>query len=132
VPERIKNIALVITNGGYLVAPGNEQMTGGAMDAEQQRRLWDVSVDWLERFLPGLLNEVFPPVTGGEGGDVGSSAEIRVTVTVWLRCRGRRWRLRCRLGLWLVWRRVGRRGRRRMRWVVLDSDENSRASFANV
>lgn len=55
VPESVKNIVLVMANGGYLAPYGSDESTSDA------KRLWEVSVKKLERFLPGLLAEVFPP-----------------------------------------------------------------------
>jgi len=55
VPESIKNIVLVMANGGYLAPYGSDEGSSNA------KRLWEVSVEKLERFLPGLLAEVFPP-----------------------------------------------------------------------
>ncbi|KAK3712801.1 GDP/GTP exchange factor for ARF [Vermiconidia calcicola] len=56
VPESLKNILLVMSSGGYLVPPSddpNEQ-------TEQQQQLWAETWARLERFLPGLMPEVFP------------------------------------------------------------------------
>jgi len=72
VPECVKNILLVLGSAGYLAplthAPGQsreeEEVSGDEGEREKKvlrRRLWDVTAPRLERFLPGLLGEVFPP-----------------------------------------------------------------------
>ncbi|KAI9725231.1 MAG: GDP/GTP exchange factor for ARF [Chrysothrix sp. TS-e1954] len=53
VPESIKNIILVMSSSGYLAPPHLEDRT------PLQKRLWDVSSQRTERFLPGMLAEVF-------------------------------------------------------------------------
>lgn len=50
-PESLKNILLVMADGGYLVPP-NEK-TGN-------NKLWDETWRRLDRFLPNLFAEVFP------------------------------------------------------------------------
>lgn len=52
VPESIKNIVLVMASTGYIAAPGGQSTL--------QKRLWGVSEARLERFVPGLMAEVFP------------------------------------------------------------------------
>ena len=56
VPESLKNILLVMSSGGHLVPPSEcpEELT------EQQKQLWTETWTRLERFLPGLLAELFP------------------------------------------------------------------------
>jgi brefeldin A-resistance guanine nucleotide exchange factor 1 len=54
VTENVKNIVLVMNGGGYLVPPGSE----GATPAQDE--LWAETWERLERFLPGLLAELFP------------------------------------------------------------------------
>jgi brefeldin A-resistance guanine nucleotide exchange factor 1 len=56
VPESLKNILLVMSNGGYLVPPSNESVEQTA----QQEQLWSETWTRLERFLPGLMPELFP------------------------------------------------------------------------
>jgi len=63
VPESLKNIVLVMANGGYLVPPRDRRET-----SHLQERLWEVSWTRLERFLPGLMGGVFPNALGKEGG----------------------------------------------------------------
>ncbi|MCJ1288215.1 GDP/GTP exchange factor for ARF [Xylographa opegraphella] len=51
VPESLKNILLVMANGGYLAPPsGNPQYA----------RLWEETWKRLARFLPGMFQEIFP------------------------------------------------------------------------
>lgn len=51
-PESLKNILLVMANGGYLVAPPNN-------DPEKER-IWTETQKRLDRFLPNLFGEIFP------------------------------------------------------------------------
>lgn len=51
VPESLKNILLVMADGGYLVPPSENA---------ENVHLWDETRRRLERFLPGLFSEVFP------------------------------------------------------------------------
>lgn len=51
VPESLKNILLVMADGGYLVPPSENA---------EKVRLWDETRRRLERFLPNLFSEVFP------------------------------------------------------------------------
>ncbi|KAM5467500.1 GDP/GTP exchange factor for ARF [Microsporum audouinii] len=55
VPESLKNILLVMADGGYLAAPPNEDPAKEKMWIETQKRL--------NRFLPNLFVEIFPPVS---------------------------------------------------------------------
>lgn len=62
VPESIKNILLVMASAGYIAPPSQTEI--GSQDIEEsdlQQRLWNVTLPRLERFLPGLLADVFPP-----------------------------------------------------------------------
>ncbi|KAK5165588.1 GDP/GTP exchange factor for ARF [Saxophila tyrrhenica] len=56
VPESLKNILLVMSSGGYLIPPSDESKE----QTEQQRQLWSETWTRLERFLPGLMPELFP------------------------------------------------------------------------
>ncbi|MCJ1385348.1 GDP/GTP exchange factor for ARF [Xylographa soralifera] len=51
VPESLKNILLVMANGGYLAPPSENP---------QHARLWEETWKRLERFLPGMFQEIFP------------------------------------------------------------------------
>lgn len=55
VPESLKNILLVMSSDKHLVPPfeGEEQ-------SPQQKQLWSETWTRLERFLPGLMQDVFP------------------------------------------------------------------------
>ncbi|KAF2771581.1 Sec7-domain-containing protein [Teratosphaeria nubilosa] len=81
VPESLKNILLVMASDGHLVVPPVE---GADERTEQQRELWDETYTRLERFLPGLMVELFPdagsvkankPVAAGEAADVAPGKE---------------------------------------------------------
>ena len=56
VPESLKNILLVMSTGGYLIPP-SENPDG---QTEQQKQLWAETWTRLERFLPGLMPDLFP------------------------------------------------------------------------
>lgn len=51
-PESLKNILLVMANGGYLVAPPNND--------PGKERIWTETQKRLDRFLPNLFREIFP------------------------------------------------------------------------
>lgn len=55
VPESLKNILLVMASGGYLVPPQND-----GERTEQQSQIWLATWERLEKFLPGLMPELFP------------------------------------------------------------------------
>ncbi|KAH9810480.1 GEA2-GDP/GTP exchange factor for ARF [Teratosphaeria destructans] len=57
VPESLKNILLVMASDGHLMLPPVE---GADERTVQQRELWDETYTRLERFLPGLMEELFP------------------------------------------------------------------------
>ena len=61
VPESLKNILLVMSSGGYLVPPHSAKEGDGAEeeDEEDDTELWDETWMRLERFLPGLMPELF-------------------------------------------------------------------------
>lgn len=50
-PESLKNILLVMADGGYLVPPS---------DNKQPSKIWEETWKRVDRFLPGLFREVFP------------------------------------------------------------------------
>ncbi|KAI5798899.1 hypothetical protein EDC01DRAFT_716687 [Geopyxis carbonaria] len=54
VPESLKNILLVMSADGYLVRPDSD-------GNEKNKELWDQTWKRLERFLPDLKMELFPP-----------------------------------------------------------------------
>lgn len=54
VPESLKNVLLVMANGGYLVPSSTD---------DTQRRLWHETSKRLDRLLPGLIGEIFPDTT---------------------------------------------------------------------
>jgi len=59
VRESLKNVLLVMNGAGLLMAP-----VGVLEEGEAQRRsreLWEQTDKRLERFLPGLMMELFPP-----------------------------------------------------------------------
>lgn len=51
-PESLKNILLVMANGGLLVPPSENP---------KYAKLWEDTWRRLERFLPGMFSELFPP-----------------------------------------------------------------------
>lgn len=51
IPESLKNILLVMSSDGYLVPPEAD---------ESKRQVWNETWRRLDRFLPGLLGELFP------------------------------------------------------------------------
>ena len=50
-PESLKNILLVMADGGYLAPPSNN---------EKPSEIWEETWKRINRFLPGLFREVFP------------------------------------------------------------------------
>ena len=61
VPESLKNILLVMANGGYLVEPPPKGAPEEEAIDQGKIRLWTETQKRLERFVPGLWNELFPP-----------------------------------------------------------------------
>jgi brefeldin A-resistance guanine nucleotide exchange factor 1 len=59
VPEGLKNILLVMSSGGYVCPPP----AAGEEDerTDVQKKLWMETVERLGKFLPGLMEEIFPP-----------------------------------------------------------------------
>jgi len=53
VPESLKNILLVMADGGYLVPPA---------DNEKPSEIWEETWKRVDRFLPDLFQEIFPEV----------------------------------------------------------------------
>lgn len=51
IPESLKNILLVMADGGYLVPPSQDP---------SKEEMWMETRKRLERFLPGLFTEIFP------------------------------------------------------------------------
>ncbi|KAK4544424.1 hypothetical protein LTR36_004315 [Oleoguttula mirabilis] len=56
VPESLKNVLLVMSNGGYLIPPSNSNDE----QTPQQEEIWTETWTRLERFLPGMMPELFP------------------------------------------------------------------------
>jgi len=54
-PESLKNILLVMASSGFLVRPESGGHQG------ENKELWDQTWKRLERFLPDLKEELFPP-----------------------------------------------------------------------
>ncbi|EEP80403.1 conserved hypothetical protein [Uncinocarpus reesii 1704] len=57
VPESLKNILLVMADGGYLVPPSVD---------ESKEKIWVETQKRLDRFLPDLFKEIFPPTPEGQ------------------------------------------------------------------
>jgi golgi-specific brefeldin A-resistance guanine nucleotide exchange factor 1 len=68
VPESLKNVLLVMAGAGYLVPPRSEEgersegeKGEGQDEGDGNERIWEETKRRVERFLPGLFAEVFPP-----------------------------------------------------------------------
>ncbi|GAB7355078.1 hypothetical protein MBLNU459_g5665t1 [Dothideomycetes sp. NU459] len=55
VPESLKNVLLVMSSGGFLVPPSEARE-----QTLQQKQLWEETSTRLNRFLPGMMSELFP------------------------------------------------------------------------
>ena len=86
VPESVKNIVLVMANASYLVPPPPQAAEdGGEERSELQRKLWTSTKTRLDRFLPGLMDEVFaaqvplnaPSASTAAGGKGAPSAQTQ-------------------------------------------------------
>ncbi|PYH44546.1 Sec7 domain-containing protein [Aspergillus saccharolyticus JOP 1030-1] len=53
IPESLKNILLVMADGGYLVPPSQDST---------REKIWIETKKRLDRFLPDLFQEIFPPM----------------------------------------------------------------------
>ncbi|KAI1946887.1 GDP/GTP exchange factor for ARF [Ophidiomyces ophidiicola] len=53
VPESLKNILLIMADGGYIAPPGKDPT---------KERIWTETQKRLDRFLPNLFKEIFPSV----------------------------------------------------------------------
>ena len=53
VPESVKNILLVMADGGFIQPP---------LDGSPPTQLWDETCKRVDRFLPDLIAEIFPEV----------------------------------------------------------------------
>lgn len=76
IPESLKNIMLVMADGGYLVPP--------SQDASKEP-IWSETKKRLERFLPDLFLEIFPDAANEKSAPVSvisspkrTSAEVPV------------------------------------------------------
>ncbi|KAK5112613.1 hypothetical protein LTR62_003928 [Meristemomyces frigidus] len=68
VPESLKNVLLVMESGGQLVAPPPTEQEGEDDRTELQQELWRETWVRLEKFLPGLMPEIFPRVSADKAG----------------------------------------------------------------
>lgn len=59
IPESLKNVVLVMNASGILVAPPAD---GDDTRTERQKTMWMTTLDRMERFLPGFIAHVIPPV----------------------------------------------------------------------
>lgn len=59
VGEGVKNVILVMAGSGYLVPPS--KIEDDDEKAKEKTNVWNETGKRLERFLPGLLKELFPP-----------------------------------------------------------------------
>lgn len=51
VPESLKNILLVMADGGYIKLP---------VDGQERTQMWDETAKRVDRFVPELIGEIFP------------------------------------------------------------------------
>lgn len=56
-PESLKNILLVMADGGYLASPTQDP---------SKEKIWMETQKRLDRFLPHLFGEIFPPAAAAE------------------------------------------------------------------
>jgi brefeldin A-resistance guanine nucleotide exchange factor 1 len=56
IPESLKNVVLVMNANGLLVPPERTETR-----SESQQELWQVTHARIEQFLPGFMEELFPP-----------------------------------------------------------------------
>lgn len=61
IPENIKNVLLVMSASGLLLPPPPPSQAEQDTRTPAQAALWAVTSDRLQRFLPGLMDEVFAP-----------------------------------------------------------------------
>jgi len=66
VPESLKNILLVMADGGYLVPPDHKA---------EDNKIWEETWRRLDRFLPNLFAEVFPEQAQKPRADVTPQAD---------------------------------------------------------
>jgi brefeldin A-resistance guanine nucleotide exchange factor 1 len=78
VPESLKNVLLVMASGGFLIRPEEcAEDEGGKME------LWTQTWKRLERFLPDLKEELFPPMPEKkEPGAVVEEKEAKEEATI--------------------------------------------------
>jgi len=77
VPESLKNILLVMADGGYLVPPAEN---------EKPSEIWEETWKCVDRFLPDLFREIFPEIkappadnkdAAGSEGQEGGTLPVR-------------------------------------------------------
>lgn len=70
VPESLKNILLVMADGGFIRPP---------VKGEQPTELWKQTVKRVDRFLPDLVKEIFPQADAQESGVAPPASEEDTT-----------------------------------------------------
>ncbi|KAK2746377.1 GDP/GTP exchange factor for ARF [Myotisia sp. PD_48] len=68
VPESLKNILLIMADGGYLVPPSKDP---------SKEKLWVETQKRLDRFLPHLFLEIFPPTAPSLPAELTTSQEVK-------------------------------------------------------
>jgi golgi-specific brefeldin A-resistance guanine nucleotide exchange factor 1 len=72
VPESLRNMLLVMQASGALIPPQIPEDR-----SEELRTRWDLTLEQMNRFLPGFLFEVIPPpVTDTSEPSVGAASEL--------------------------------------------------------
>ena len=66
VPESLKNILLVMADGGFIQPPS---------DDSSPTELWDETCKRVNRFLPDLIAEIFPQVNAPPAGTKPAAAQ---------------------------------------------------------
>lgn len=64
-PESIKNILLVMADGGFLKSPA---------EGEKSSRIWKETWKRVDRFLPNMFRDIFPEAKTTEGRPLEGSA----------------------------------------------------------
>jgi hypothetical protein len=75
--ESLKNVILVMHAAGMLVPP--LAIEHGDSRDQQQRQLWDITHDKIERFMPGFMESVLPLSSATASSSIQPSTTIPVT-----------------------------------------------------